>query len=139
MPHINLKCHSMADAPAGGYDDLRHFKREHLITTDSYVDDTGLVARYEDALSSAVVTCNECFVEDDLATYHKLEIDSGHQDILDDLKTSIDAASSWDTITVSVLDDTAFNTASSGQTMMACCGNCSTGTELFLISLICRR
>ena len=139
MPHINLKVLGQNEAPDGGYDDLKHFKREHLITTDGYVDDTGLVARYEDALSSAVVTCNECFVASDNATYHKLEIDSGHQDILDDLKTSIDAASSWDTITVSVLDDTAFNAASSGQTMMACCGNCSTGTELFLISLICRR
>ena len=137
MSHMNFKMVG-TKTKEGGWDDIREFKREHLIDTPGYVDDTGLLVQFEDKLTNSVITCNECFIPSENASYHKLAIDTDADDLINNLKTAIDATSSWNLVNVSYITDEEFNTASTGQTLMACCGNCATGTELIAVCLASR-
>ena len=137
MSHMNFKMVGTI-TKEGGWADIREFKREHLIDTPAYVDDTGLLVQFEDKLTDSIITCNECFIPSENASYHKLEIDTDADDLINNLKTVIDNTSNWNLVNVSHITDAEFNTASTGQTLMACCGNCATGTELIAVALASR-
>tara|TARA_B110000263_G_scaffold75624_1_gene66118 strand:+ start:21725 stop:22165 length:441 start_codon:yes stop_codon:yes gene_type:complete len=138
MSHINFKV-TGTNTIEGGYDDLRHFKREHLCDTPAYVDDTGILEKFEDKLTDSIITCNEYFISADNASYHKLEIDTASDELIDELKSTIDATSSWNILNVSYISDAEFDASNSGQELMACCGNCASGTELVALTLACRQ
>ena len=96
------------------------------------------MVQFEVKLTNSVITCNECFVPSENASYHKLEIDTNADDLINNLKTVIDNTSDWNLVNVSHITDAEFNTASTGQTLMAWCGNCATGTELIAVALASR-
>jgi hypothetical protein len=138
MSHINFKM-AGTNTIEGGYEDMRHFKREHLCDTPAYVDDTGILEKFEDKLTNSIITCNEVFVPTENASYHKLEIDTPSDELIDELKSAIDATASWNLVNISYVNDEEFAAASDGMTLMACCGNCASGTELVAVTLSCRQ
>ena len=122
----------------GGYDDITQFKTSHLIDTPGYVDDTVILEKFEDKLTNSIITCNEYFISADNASYHKLEIDTPSDDLINELKSAIDAAPSWNILNVSYISDAEFDASNNGHSLMACCGNCASGTELVAVTLACR-
>lgn len=137
MSHINFKVIG-TNTIEGGYDDLEHFKQEHPCDTPAYVDDTGILEKFEDKLTDSIITCNEYFISADNASYHKLEIDTPSDDLINEIKSIIDVTVSWNTMNVSYITDAEFDLLNNQPIPMHCCGNCASGTELIGVILACR-
>ena len=54
MSHINFKM-TGTNTIKGGYDDITQFKTSHLIDTPGYVDDTGILEKFEDKLTNSII------------------------------------------------------------------------------------
>ena len=151
MSHINVKldgtnCYSRSIIKRNnsskiieqGYGDMRSFKANHLIDTPNYVDDTGIMEKFEDKLTYSLVSCNEYYITAENASYHKLEIDTPSDDLINEIKSIIDVTVSWNIMNVSYITDAEFDSLNNQPIPMHCCGNCASGTELIGVILACR-